>query len=85
MSFTQTLNTIMVRLIKLKYAIKIYLTTSDVTYNPNKHKNKLRRNRYFKEKTPNLKCNAENSGNVNLSFFPVNFTFFFTSKNGILP
>ncbi len=32
MSFTQTLNTIMVRLIKLKYAINFNLTTLDVTY-----------------------------------------------------
>ncbi len=37
MSFTQALNTIMVRLIKLKYAINIHLPTLDVTYHLNKH------------------------------------------------
>ncbi len=36
-SFTQAINTIMVRLIKLKYAININLTTLEGTYNPNKH------------------------------------------------
>ncbi len=44
----------MVRLIKLKFAININLTTLDVTYNPNKHnwleKTKKKRS-YFKEKT----------------------------------
>ncbi len=56
MSFTQALNTIMVRLIKLKYAINIHLTTLDVTYIPNKHtwldKTKTKHS-YFKEKTSN--------------------------------
>ncbi len=32
---------------------------------------------YFKEKTSNLKCKAGNSGNINLCFFTVNYTFFF--------
>ncbi len=34
----------MVRLIQLKYAINIHLTTLDVTYNPKKQNKKLRRN-----------------------------------------
>ncbi len=48
-------------------------------------KKKLRRNSYFNEKTSNVKRNAGNSGNVNLWLFTVNYSFFFTCKNGILP
>ncbi len=45
-------------------------------------KKKLRRNIVISTKrTSNLKCNAENSGNVNLQLFNLNYTLFFTSKN----
>ncbi len=46
--------------------------------------NKLKINSYFNKKTLNVKCNAGNSGNVNLRLFTVQYTVP-TSKSGILP
>ncbi len=78
MSFTQTLNTI-----KLKYAININLTTLDVTYNPNKHNwsEKTKKKQLFQRK--NIKFEMQRSEFWERQF--LNFTFFFTSQNFILP
>ncbi len=71
MSFTQALNTIMVRLIKLKYAINLHLPTLDVTCIPNKHTwlDKTKKKQLFQRKNIKFKHifkhNAGNSGNVN--------------------